>query len=369
LARGGAEQLLLDTVRHLDASVFEVDVAYVDEHPTDLLSEFSSAGCSLYWLQGHGRSGLVWMWRLRQLVREREIDIVHAHLPYSAVGARLSLGWTGPPIVYTEHGSWDFYRETPVTYWGNLLTYSRNCIVVAVSEYVAASVRYPRGLRLCRMPPVTTVYHGLDFTAIGSWRSHSARVRSELGLPDNVPVVGSVANFRPVKGHRYLLEAFRRVLDDVPEARLVLVGRGELERELRALADRLGLHAHVIFAGSSAHAARVMTAFDIFVLPSLDEGLPVALLEALSLGKACVVTKVGGVPEVITNGVDGALVRPGDALAIASALTPLLRDGSLRQQYGAAALARAADFDVRFTASKLEHLYAGLVRERRRSSV
>jgi glycosyltransferase involved in cell wall biosynthesis len=360
MARGGTEQLLLDIVRNLDMSAFEVDIAYLDDEPTELVHEFAQAGCSTYWLHGHGRLHFGWVTELRHLVRHRRIDLVHAHFPYSAVGARVGFALGGPPVLYTEHGTWRFYRDRRLVYWSNLLTYGLNAAVLAVSGEVARSIQYPRPFGFLHMPPVRTLYHGIDVKAVEGWRSTARSFRREFNIGEHASVIGSVANFRAVKGHRYLPEAFAHVREQVPDAILVLVGRGQLEPQLRTLADRLGLDGSVVFTGYREHAAKIVAAFDVFALPSLNEGLPIALLEALALGKPCVATAVGGVPEIVTHGVHASLVEPGDGRALATALTRLLRDDSLRQRYASAALERAAAFDVRSTVRALEEIYIGL---------
>ena len=181
--------------------------------------------------------------------------------------------------------------------------------------------------------------------------------RQALGLAEGDLVIGSVGNFRYAKGQRYLLEAFALVVQQVPDAKLVLIGRGSMERDLREIARQQDVHDRVIFAGYRAHAAALMMAFDVFALPSLYEGLPIALVEAIAVGRPCVVTRVGGVPEVVTDRENGLVVEPGDTVALAGALTTLLLDAPLQARYGAAALERASAFDIRSTVKTLERLY------------
>jgi glycosyltransferase involved in cell wall biosynthesis len=291
--------------------------------------------------------------RLRDLVAERGIDLVHAHSPLPAAYARLAL--RRPRLVYTEHNVWQRYHRA--TYWANLLTYPRNDHVFAVSEEVRRSIRHPSAVRFLRMPPVETLYHGIDEAAVARWRS-SDGLRAELGVAADAPLVGTVANFKVHKGHHRLLLAAKRVRQTVPEARFVLVGRGPLEADIRRQADELGLNGTVMVMGFREDALRFTAACDVFALPSEHEGLPIALLEAMALGRPVAATRAGGIPEVIEHGTHGLLVEPtGDPSTLADAILTLLGDPALRAQMGAAGAARARQFDIRKAVRRMEQVY------------
>lgn len=179
LGRGGAEQLIVNAAPYLDRERFRYEVAYVLPWKDALVGELDSMDIPATCLQG-GR-GVGWLRRLRRLVDERRVDLVHAHSPLPAIGARLSLPYaSGPAMIYTEHNVWDRYHRG--TYWGNLLTFSRNAHVLAVSDEVRNSVRYPRGLRRLSMPTIETLHYGLDLRSVDPTSSPSD-VREELGIP------------------------------------------------------------------------------------------------------------------------------------------------------------------------------------------
>jgi glycosyltransferase involved in cell wall biosynthesis len=356
LGRGGAEQLLASAAPYADGSRFQYEVAYVLPWKNALVDELERQGLRVSCLGG-GRRG-AWTLRLRSLVRERGIDLVHAHLPYAAIGARVALAGPGRPrMVYTEHNLWQSYK--PPTYWANLLTFGRSDHVFAVSDVVRASIRYPRGLGWRRLPPLETLYHGLDRTAIG--RPRADGVREEFGIPADAPIVGTVANFRHTKGHGYLLHAASLVREAVPDVRFLLVGQGPLEVDVRREAARLGLGETVIFAGFREDVLRLTAAIDVFALSSVHEGLSIALMEAMALAKPPVVTRVGGLPELVEDRRNGLLVPPGDVPALATGILTLLQDPALRASLGRAARRRAADFDIRSAVSRMEEVYAELL--------
>lgn len=354
LGRGGAEQLLVSAAPYLDKSRFEHHVAYLIPHKNLLVPDLTDAGVSVHCLGG-GRGA--WVGSLRRLVRSRGIELVHCHSPYMAIGSRLGLGGR-VRHVHTEHNVWDSYH--PATRWGNMLTFPRNHHVFAVSEHVRTSIRYPKAVRFLPMPPVETLYHGVDPNALAQWGS-SDGVRDELGLPADAPLFGTVANFRPQKGHRDLVRAATYVRQAVPDARLLLVGQGPAEEEVRRDVRELGLEGTVLFLGQRTDAPRVAGSLDVFVLPSLFEGLAIALIEAMALGRASVVTGVGGLGEVIRNGENGLVVPPADPKALAHAIVTLLEDEGLRRRLGEQARRRAADFDIRKAVGRMQQVYEELL--------
>lgn len=354
LKRGGAEQLLLHAAPHRDRDRFTYEVAYLLPDHDALVADLEAAGLPVHCLCGARGTG--WVGRLTALTRAREIDVVHVHSPYAAVGARLGLAASRrrPALVYTEHSLWSLYH--PATYWGNAMTYPLNRHVFAVSEQVRSSIRYPRPLAALAMPPVETLYHGLDLDAVASAAAADG-VRAELGVSDGAPLVGTVANFRPEKGHRHLLQAAVTITRALPETRFVVVGTGPLEAGTRALADRLGLGDTVVFTGYRPDAPRLIAAFDLFVLASTFEGFSVALAEAMALGRPSVVTRVGGLPEAVGDGREGLVVPPADPGALAAAVLELLGDPAARRRMGAAARCRAAAFDIRIAVRRMEAVY------------
>jgi glycosyltransferase involved in cell wall biosynthesis len=186
-------------------------------------------------------------------------------------------------------------------------------------------------------------------------------VREEFGIPADAPLVGTVANFRASKGHAILLEAAVQVRRVVPEVRFLLVGHGPLEMDIRRRTRDLGLEGTVIFAGSREDAPRLAGAFDVFALSSVYEGLAIALIEAMALGKPAVVTGVGGLTEVVEHGKQALVVDPGDPKPLADAIVTLLQDGDLRRRLGEAARQRAARFDIRKAVRRLEEVYTELL--------
>jgi glycosyltransferase involved in cell wall biosynthesis len=357
LGPGGAERIVLNAAQCRDSARFDYEIAYLLPSRKALVPQLREIGLPVHCLDG--ARGIGWMRRLRHLVRDRQIKLIHCHAPYVSIGARLSFRRHRPPIVSTEHNTWGRYRR--LTYWGNLLTLPRSDHVFAVSEGVRESIRYPRMLRFLRMPPVETLIHGLHADDIDTFPDPEGTLE-ELGIGKDALIVGTIANFKPHKGLEFLLEAAATIHIRQPRVRFVLVGDGPLGPQLRRKAAELGLTQTVAFAGSRPDALRLASVFDLFVLPSVTEGLPIALLEAMALAKPVLATAVGGVPEIIEPGVDGLLVPPRDVPALVEGIETLLESPRLRLELGAAARRRASSFDIREAVRRMETIYDELVR-------
>lgn len=185
---------------------------------------------------------------------------------------------------------------------------------------------------------IVTVYEGIDLHRVQA--EPAANIHAELWLPTHAPVVGAVAALTQEKGHRYLIEAAGLVLRDVPDARFVILGEGELRASLERQIKDLHLEKHVFLPGFRADILSFIKSFDVFVMSSLFEGLGTSLLDAMALSKPTVASDTGGIPEVVSHGETGLLVPPRDAKALALAISTLLKDPDRRERMGRAGLDR-----------------------------
>jgi glycosyltransferase involved in cell wall biosynthesis len=188
-----------------------------------------------------------------------------------------------------------------------------------------SDLRQARKHRLAPEGKMTVILNGTDVLPEPGMEEISRR-RIDLGWPSGRPVVGTVARLHRQKGVVNLLRAAPEILKDFPEVIITVVGDGPQKNSLRREARRLGLEGRLLFLGEREDAASIMALFDIFVLPSLWEGLPFVLVEAAALGKPIVATAVDGVPEILEDKKTGLLVRPGDTSALAAAVIELLKD-------------------------------------------
>jgi glycosyltransferase involved in cell wall biosynthesis len=353
LGRGGAERLVVDTVTRLDHARFDLEVAYVLPWKNALQGELVAAGVPVTCV-GRGRPPLDprWVARLVSLLRRERWDIVHTHAPLPAVVARLAAR-SGTILLHTEHNTWLRYRR--VTRLLNALTFRRNRHVFAVSESVASSITGWLGRN---GEDVEVLVQGLprDGEPVGNGR-HGALAR--LGLDGRRPIVGTVGNLVPKKDHATLLDAVELLAQDGVELEVVIVGGGPLEDELRTRAASSRASVHVL--GSRDDVPELLPAFDLFVVSSRFEGLPIAMLEAMAAGVPVVATDVGGVPEVIAGERGGRLVAAASPASLADAIKDLLEDADARSRLSAAARTRAADFDLQHAIDRTAAVYDELM--------
>jgi glycosyltransferase involved in cell wall biosynthesis/GNAT superfamily N-acetyltransferase len=360
LGPGGAERLLVAAARAHDPRRVHVDCAYVLPHKDHLVGALEAAGVRCTCLSSRARDPS-WPVALRRVLAAGDFDVVHVHSPVPGSVAR---AWVRampperrPAVISTEHNTWQRHRAA--TRWANRVTSRWDAATFAVSGETAASMSGPAAAR------AHVLLHGIDVAGVAEQREHREAVRAELGIGPDELVVGTVANVTLQKAYPTLLQAARRVADRGRHVRVVAVGQGPLEQQMRDLVSTLGLEHTVLLTGFRDDAVRVMAAFDVFTLASDWEGLPVALMEALALGLPVVATRVGGVAEALTDGVDAVLVPPGDAGALADGWLRVLDDEGLRRDLSAASRRRAGDFDAARSVRVLDETYLALARPAR----
>lgn len=352
LGRGGVERLIASSIRHFDRDRFEVEVAYLLPWKDAFVKEIEDAGVRVHCVGREGWQSILWPLRLLQVARRQRYDIVHTHMPLSAAIARVVLG-RRPRFVHTEHNLWQRHRRP--SRWANSLTLGRNRAVVAVSASVAQSINPPRAAM--RRPKVEVLLHGINLNEIRPVGSERERARASLGCHSDDLVIGTVGNLTRKKNQEMMLRATAILSQRVSNVRLVLIGTGPLEESLRRLTARLRIEDRVTFLGTREDVLDLLPGLDAFCLSSQFEGLSIALVEAMATGIPCVATAVGGMPEVVEDGVSGLLVPAGATQELANALERLLRDETLRQRLAEAGRLRAAAFDIGRAARRLQALY------------
>jgi len=332
LSVGGAEDMLLNLVRHLP-SRFEPMVCCIN-NAGPIGEEVRRTGRPISVLELTPGWRRPWHFAgLRRYLRDVKPAIVHTFLLTASLYGRLAAMLERVPIVIgTEVNIYERKRPHHVLAERLLMTGTDRVIVSA------RSVRdfYVRQLN-ADPSKVDVIYNAVDWKILepGEAAGVRERVRAELGLDGSVKVAGVSARLTEQKGHRFLFEALASpALADV---RLVIMGDGPLRDELQALAQRLGIASRVIFLGVRRDVGDLLAALDVFVMPSLWEGLPLALILAMGAGLPVVATAVAGVPELVTDAETGWLVPPADPAALARALAAVLADREHAKSVGAAA--------------------------------
>jgi glycosyltransferase involved in cell wall biosynthesis len=354
LGPGGAERLLLLHARHGRAERFRYTCAYALPHKTHLVPALEEAGAEVLRLPARP---LGWPAAIRRLVQDGSYDVVHTHSPLLAAAARVAVRSLPPSrrprLVATEHNGWASFRVP--TRWANAITYPLTDHGFAVSTSVLRSVWWPLRSR------VELLVHGVAVDELtGRGQEAGARLRRELDLDEDQVLVLTVANLRRQKAYPDLLRAAAALAEDCPRAVFAAVGQGPLHEEVHRLRDELGLAGRFHLLGHREDVVDLLAAADVFVLASHWEGLPIAVVEALAAGVPVVSTRVGGLPEAVTDGVHGLLVPPGRPDELAAAVRRLVEDDSLRRRLADAARLRGGDFDIRVAVRRIEEVYGEL---------
>jgi glycosyltransferase involved in cell wall biosynthesis len=276
------------------------------------------------------RRPLDW-WTIVSALRRLQPKIVHAFLlPASLYGRSAAWAAGVPIIVGTEVNIYD-RKQWHHIFAERLLARLSACIVASAESVKSAYVQ-----QLGIAPAdVRVIYNAVNWKRLDATRT-PAEVRQELGIPLARTVVGVVATLQDKKGHHVLLDAFART-PALADVQLMLVGDGTQRAALEAQATSLGIRDRVTFCGTRRDLGNLLPAMDIFALPSLWEGLPLALILAMGAARPVVATRIAGIPEVVVDGENGLLVPPGDVVAIGSALARLCTDPAERIRMGTAA--------------------------------
>ena len=350
--RGGQNQVLVTVMGMRAAGHRAMLVAHADGE----LRRRADEGLDFLPLAPRTEMDLSAAWRLSRAIKQLRPDIIHAHDPHGVAMAALALSMSTQP----KRAKLVAARRVDFRLKGNALSRWK---YDQVDRFICASDAIRKILLADGVAPsrAVTVLEGIDLGHVAA--APRAPLHEELWLPHGAPVVGNVAALVPHKGQRHFVEAAALVVREVPDARFVIAGEGELRPTLEHLIHHHKLEKHVILAGFRPDVLSLHKAFDIFVMSSITEGLGTSLLDAMACGRPIVATTAGGMPEVVQDGQTGILVPPRDDRALADAIVKLLKDEALRQRMGAAGLSLA---NARFSAERMVadtlSVYQGVVR-------
>lgn len=347
---GGAELMMLDLATELRSRGHVVLPVGLTNGTGWLGARFNAAGFHSESFELRRPIDLAAVTQLAAILHDFRADVVHSHEFTMAIYGAAASTRVRARHVITMHGGLYYaavLRRRLAMRWA----VRRSSALVGVSLATANALRRTLGVT---SPRLQIVPNGIP---LRSGVRH--RVRTELGIAPRELLIVAVGNLYAVKGHAILLDALAMMRDSA-DWRLAIAGRGEEEAELLARAKAAGIADRVHILGFRDDIPDVLAAGDIFAMPSLSEGLPLALVEAMSFGLPVVVSAVGGIPEVVTDDVDALLVPPSDATALATALRSLISDPDLRRRLGDAARTRARrDYDITTMADRYERLYRG----------
>ncbi len=324
---GGAENSLYQLVTHLNRKKFS-PVVYSLSGEGKIAEKLRGKGIEVSCLGARNKFDITVFFKLIKLLRNKKPHILHTYLFHANFIGRIA-GWlTGIPIIISsirtmEKQKWHHVYLDMLTCW---MVDKEVCVSKEVEKFIRKYAKVPTH-------KLITIYNGIDFGSLGLSKSEKAK-KEELSITQFHSVIGTVGHLTVAKGLIYLLRAFQLVLKNFPNTYLLVVGEGPQKQKLKKLALELNIASSVKFLGFREDAIEIITVMDVFVLPSLWEGMPNVILEAYALGKPVVSTWVGGAKEIIQDGDTGFLVPPRAWWSLAYSIKLLLENSKIREEFG-----------------------------------
>jgi len=355
---GGAEKQIYELARGLNKNLYDVHVVSLDcsgKAPRELIESTGSKLHVFRVVRVYGLSGLIQGIRFWHFLRKNRIDVL---LTYHFSSDMWGTFWghgAGVNMIISNRRDMGFWRNKlhiQAYRWLNPWVHK----IVVVSKSIKDMVMRDEGVEAQR---IEVIYNGVHLPP----KTHQdlQDLRHSLDLDINDTVIIHVANLKPVKGHKYLLEALSEIVKQRSHVKLMLVGKDELNGELQQMAQRLGIADKVLFLGKRGDISNLLRIADICVLPSLSEGMSNSILEYMAASKPVIATNVGGNPELIQNGVNGLLVEKEDTQQLKDALWLLINDAEKGWEMGAAGYALAKrEFSMSAMFKRYEHLFHGV---------
>ena len=368
LGTGGAERLAIQTTTRLDPERFDrtlcasrrFDVAMSKAHVSNALRDLEAAGVRVMGLKRTSARQLHAWWPFYRFLRKERIDVLHAHKFGSNVWGTVIGRLARVPVIVAHEHTWSFEGQ-PLRRFCD-----REVIARGSSAFIAVSREDRRRMiEIEGIDPEDVMFmpNGIPTPPAATGKD----VRAELGISPDAPVIGTVSVMRPQKALDVLLRATRTLVDEFPGLKVLIAGEGDMRESLGGLSAELGLGDNVMFLGIRTDVPDVLAALDIAVSSSDFEGSPLSVMEYMEAGKPVVATRVGGVPDLIDDGVHGLLVARQDPDAFAAAVAQLLRDPERAREMGRRGQERRrAEFDIDVMVKRLEDLYTELNAKARR---
>lgn len=346
--------LLPETLKEHNQEQFEFHYIYFLPWKNQMVEAIEKAGGKVTCFSAKNNVQLLLKFpKIIKYCKKHKIQLIHAHLPWAGFVSRIVFNISKTPTLYTEHNLQERYHF--LTKWINKFTFNSQSLAIGVSEDVTNSIKKNINPKInCQ-----TILNGVNTKNFyRNLREEYSEIRKEYNIPNEAFVIGTVAVFRFQKRLDLWLEVLKKAVEINPKIYGIIVGAGPLEEELFAKHKELNLEGRVFFTGLQTEVKPYFQAIDVFMMTSSFEGLPIALLESMSMGCAVISTNAGGVKEVIRNEEDGVLVDVKDWESLSSILLELSEDKERIEYYQQQARKRVKDrFSIEKMVQDLEKLY------------
>ena len=357
LGRGGAEMLLPETLRLHDKDLFEFHYIYFLPWKDQMVDSLQKQGVIVTCFPaGNVVKMMMHLSGLVRYVRQHNIQLIHSHLPWAGIVSRIVGRICKIPVIYSEHNKQERYRAG--TRIAHLMSMNLLTEIIAVSNDVAESIsNHKPNLRV----PIRLISNGVNTETFARHHFSGIAVRERLNIPLDVPVVGTIAVFRVQKRLDAWMEIASKILQQVNNAHFVIVGDGPLKDDLIRKRNELGLTKRIHMPGLETDVRPYLASFNVYMMSSRFEGLPIALLEAMSMECPPVSTNAGGVGEVIRHGVDGFICPVDELERLAEYTCRLLEAKELQLTFGLMARQRVVqEYSIKKMVAELEAIYRRL---------
>jgi L-malate glycosyltransferase len=358
LGRGGAEMLLPETLEAHNRTQFVFGFAYFLPWKNQVALILKEKSAEVHCFSASNNILLLLKFSfIASFLKKWRADILHCHLPWAGVVGRMAGKLAGIPVVYTEHNKQERYHG--ITRWLNKITFPWQHAVIAVSQEVADSIRNNIGNKT----KVYTILNGVNTRTFVRNYEEGRQLREGLGIPTHAKVIGIVAVLRVQKRIELWLETAAEISRQLPEVQFIIVGDGPCRGIAEEKISQLGLEKCVHLAGLQTETRPYYSAFDLFLMTSEFEGLPVAMLEAMSMECPVVSTTAGGIAEVVRDGNEGLLFPiASKATTLASGCVTVLTDAAREKQFAANARQRVTEkFSIDQMANGIETVYLDIM--------
>jgi len=358
---GGGESHILSLVKHIDKNRFEpVVLSFTDGQ---MIDELNNTGIENFVIPSNKAFDFSTWKQVRTLMQQEQIDLVHIH----GTRATSNVYWAAKklklPVVYTIHG-WSFHDDQSAVikktriFFENWITKKTDCNISVSSSNQKTGKENISGFKS------EVIYNGIDLEKFDPESSERKNIRHKLNIPEDAIVMSFIGRITLQKDPVTLIKAFKQIAGVQPKAVLLIVGDGDMKEEAIQLAKELAIENKIIFENFRTDVADILFSSDIYCLPSLWEGFPIGLLEAMAMSKPVIATKVDGSIEIIEHNQNGMLINAQSVQELAEAMNSLISNKDIRIQLGKQARNTIVkDFDVCKMTTKIENVYTNILLE------
>ena len=325
---GGTEQVIYHLCNGLNADLFTCHIACLDGYIGPLGKKLQAENFAVTCFNRKAGLDFKLIKELRTYLKNHKIDIVHCHQYTPYIYGLFAATLLNIEVIFTEHGrfypdsyKWKRFLLNPIL---SLKTKAITSISKATKEALITFENFPK-------EKIQVIYNGLAFSPR---EQTSSTVKNSLGVKESSLLFGTVARLDPIKNQTMMLEALSQLVKKGRECHLIIVGDGEMREELESLAQKLNLANNVTFTGFITEPQKYFQAIDVFLLTSFSEGTSMTILEAMANKKPCIVTDVGGNPELINNNISGLVIENDNTEELTAAMEKLISDKEMRVDFG-----------------------------------